>query len=93
MIGNVSNNSVWYVDFKTSNHITNHGKWFRDTKFENIGVYGHWWWHFRSHHINWQGAIVHVRWVNKIFERPTIIKKISFGKADGGTKFTSDIQP
>ncbi len=31
MIGNVSNNSVWYVDFKASNHITSHGEWFKDT--------------------------------------------------------------
>ncbi|CAM6020076.1 unnamed protein product, partial [Sphagnum balticum] len=28
----VSNNNVWYVDFKASNHMTSHGKWFRDTK-------------------------------------------------------------
>jgi hypothetical protein len=32
MIGSVSNNNVWYVDFGTSNHMTTHGKWFRDTK-------------------------------------------------------------
>ncbi len=25
-------NNVWYVDFKASNHIISHGKWFRDTK-------------------------------------------------------------
>jgi hypothetical protein len=26
MIGGVSNNNVWYVDFRTSNQIINHGK-------------------------------------------------------------------
>jgi hypothetical protein len=32
MIGGVSYNNVWYVDFGTSNHMTSHGKWFKDTK-------------------------------------------------------------
>jgi hypothetical protein len=32
MIGSVSDNNVWYVDSRTSNHMTSHGKWFRDTK-------------------------------------------------------------
>jgi hypothetical protein len=32
MIGGVSNNNVWYVDYGASNHMTNHGKWFRNTK-------------------------------------------------------------
>jgi hypothetical protein len=32
MIGGVSNNSVWYVDFGASNHMINHGEWFRNTK-------------------------------------------------------------
>ncbi len=32
MIGGVSNNNVWYVDSRTSNHMTSHGGWFRDTK-------------------------------------------------------------
>jgi len=32
MIGSVSDNNVWYVDSKASNHMTSHGKWFRDTK-------------------------------------------------------------
>ncbi len=32
MIGGVSNNNVWYVDSKASNHMTSHEKWFRDTK-------------------------------------------------------------
>jgi len=32
MIGGVSDNNVWYVDFGVSNHMTSHGKWFKDTK-------------------------------------------------------------
>jgi hypothetical protein len=32
MIGGVSDNNVWYVDFKASNHITSHEEWFRDKK-------------------------------------------------------------
>jgi hypothetical protein len=31
MIGGVSDNNVWYVDFGTSNHMTSHEEWFRDT--------------------------------------------------------------
>ncbi len=32
MIGGVSNNNVWYVDSRTSNHMTSHGKWFKDVR-------------------------------------------------------------
>jgi len=32
MIGGVSDNNVWYVDFGASNHLTSDGKWFRDTR-------------------------------------------------------------
>jgi len=32
MIGGVIDNNVWYVDFGASNHITSHGKWFRNVK-------------------------------------------------------------
>jgi hypothetical protein len=32
MIGGVSDNNVWYVDSRASNHMTSHGEWFRDTK-------------------------------------------------------------
>ncbi len=31
MIGGVLNNSEWYVESRVSNHMTNHGKWFRNT--------------------------------------------------------------
>ncbi len=32
MIGVVSNNNVWYVDSRASNHMTSHGEWFKNTK-------------------------------------------------------------
>ncbi len=32
MIGGVSDNNVWYVDSRASNHMINHGEWFRDIK-------------------------------------------------------------
>jgi hypothetical protein len=32
MIGGVSDNNVWYVDSRASNHMTSHGEWFRDAK-------------------------------------------------------------
>jgi hypothetical protein len=32
MIGGVLNNNVWYVNSGASNHMTNHGEWFKDIK-------------------------------------------------------------
>jgi hypothetical protein len=32
IIGGVSDNNVWYVDSRASNHMTSHGEWFRNTK-------------------------------------------------------------
>ncbi len=32
MIGGVSDNNVWYVDYEASNHMISHGKWFRCTR-------------------------------------------------------------
>jgi hypothetical protein len=32
MIGGVLDNNVWYVDFRTSNHMTSASEWFRATK-------------------------------------------------------------
>jgi len=32
MIIDVLDNIVWYVDSRASNHMTNHGEWFRNTK-------------------------------------------------------------
>jgi hypothetical protein len=37
MIGGVSDNNVWYVDSKASNHMTSHGEWFKNTR-----VCGNW---------------------------------------------------
>jgi hypothetical protein len=33
------------------------------------------------------------KYLKDVLYVPTIIKKISFGRLDGGTRFTSDIQP
>jgi hypothetical protein len=32
MIGSVSYKNVWYVHSRASNHMINHGEWFRDTR-------------------------------------------------------------
>jgi hypothetical protein len=40
MIGGVSNNNIWYVNYGASNHMISHGKWFRDKRFEDTRVYG-----------------------------------------------------
>jgi hypothetical protein len=32
MIRGVANNNVWYVDSRASNHMTSHGKWFRNPR-------------------------------------------------------------
>jgi hypothetical protein len=32
MIGGVSDNNVWYVDSRASNHMTNHGEWFKNAR-------------------------------------------------------------
>jgi hypothetical protein len=32
MIGGVSDNNVWYVNFGALNQMSSHGEWFRDTK-------------------------------------------------------------
>jgi len=32
MVGSVSNNNVWYVDSGASNHMINHGEWFKNAK-------------------------------------------------------------
>jgi hypothetical protein len=75
------------MDFGTSNHMTSHGEWLRDTKdlkkprFVKTGD-------DTTHPIT--------RWANKVFERCTSgskhNKKIGLRRPDGG-RFTSDIQP
>jgi hypothetical protein len=32
MIGGVFDKNVWYVNSRISNHMTNHGEWFKDTR-------------------------------------------------------------
>jgi len=32
IIGGVSDNNVWYVDFGALNYMTSHGEWFKNTK-------------------------------------------------------------
>ncbi len=32
MIRGVSDNNVWYVESRASNHVISHGEWFKDTK-------------------------------------------------------------
>jgi len=32
MIRDVSDNNVWYVESRASNHVISHGEWFKDTK-------------------------------------------------------------
>jgi hypothetical protein len=32
MIGGISDNNVWYVDFRVSNHMIIHGEWLKDTR-------------------------------------------------------------
>jgi hypothetical protein len=94
MIGDVLDNNVWYVDSGVSNHMTSHGEWFRDTKdFKTLGFVE------TSDDTThpWQGAIIHARWANKVLERCTSCsnhnKKFGLRRLDGGTRFTSDIQP
>ncbi len=36
------NPNVWYVDSRASNHMTSHGKWFRDKGFEDNKFCGNW---------------------------------------------------
>jgi hypothetical protein len=51
--------------------MTSHAKWFKNTRdlktpgFVEIGD------DTTAHHTNWQGAILHARWANKVLERCT----------------------
>ncbi len=92
MIGGVLDNKVWYVDSRASNHMTSHGEWFRDAKDLKTPGFVE-----TGDDTNWQGAIVHVRWANKVFERCTSCsnhnKKFGLCRPNGGTRFIGDIQP
>ncbi len=40
MIGGVLDNNVWYVDSRVSNHMTSHGKWFKDIRdLKTLGLW------------------------------------------------------
>jgi len=98
MIGGVSDNNVWYVDFGASNHMTNNEKWFRDTKdlktpsFVEIGD-------DTTHPITQIGKVPlsmqdgQTKYLKNVFYVPTITKKIGLRRPNGGTRFTGDIQP
>jgi hypothetical protein len=42
MIRGVSNNNVCYVNSGTSNHMTSHGEWFKNTKDLKTGFCENW---------------------------------------------------
>jgi hypothetical protein len=86
-IGGGLNNNVWYVDFGVSNHMTCHGKWFKDTRdLKTLGFME-------------LVMTLHIpsRWANKVLEICISCsnhnKKIGLHRPDGGTRFTCDIQP
>ena len=83
MIGGVSDNNVCYVDSGTSNHMTSHGEWFRDTKdlktpgFVEIGD-------DTTHPITQIGKVPlsmqdgQTKYVKDVFHVPTITKNLVF---------------
>ncbi len=83
MIGGVSDNNVWYVGFGALNHVTSHGKWFRDTKdlktsgFVEIG-------NDTTHLMTQIGKVplsmqdVQTKYLKNVFHVPTITKKLVF---------------
>ncbi len=82
-IGGVSDNNVWYVDSVVSNHMTSHGKWFRDTRdlktpgFVEIGD-------DTTHPITQIGKVPlsmqdgQTKYLKYVFHVPTITKKLVF---------------
>jgi hypothetical protein len=98
MIGSVLNNNVWYVDSRVSNHMTNHGEWFKNIKdlktprFMETGD-------DTTHPITQIGKVSlsmqdgQTKYLKDVLHVPTITKKIGLCRPDGGTRFTSDIQP
>jgi hypothetical protein len=98
MIGGVSDNNVWYVDSRASNHMIRHRKWFRDIKdlktpwFVEIGD-------DTTHPITQIGKVPlsmqdgQTKYLKDVLHVPTITKKIGLCKPNGGTRFIGDIQP
>ncbi len=98
MVGGVLDNDVWYVDFGTSNHMTSHGEWFRDTmdlktpRFVEIGD-------DITHPITQINKVPlfmqngQTKYLKDVLHVLTITKKLVEGKPDGETRFIGDIQP
>ncbi len=97
MIRGVLDNNVWYVDFRASNHMIIHGKWFRDIKdlktpgFVETGD-------DTTHPITQIGKVPlsmqdgQPKCLKDVLHVPTITKKIALRRPNGGTRFTGDIQ-
>ncbi len=97
MIQGVSNNNVWYVDSKASNHMTSHGKWFRDTRdlkttwfVETSDDITHPITQISKVPLSMQDG--QTKYLKDVLHVPTITKKL-VSMSNGGTRFTSDIQP
>jgi hypothetical protein len=86
------------VNFGASKHMISHGEWFRDTRdlktlrFVEIGD--------ETTHLITQISKLplsmqdgQTKYLKDVLYVLTITKKFSFGKLDGVTRFTSDIQP
>jgi hypothetical protein len=98
MIGGVLDNNVKYVDSRASNHMTSHGDWFRNTRnmktsgFVEIGD-------DTTYPITKIGKVPlsmqdgQTKYLKYVLYVLTIIKKISLGTLNGGTRFIGDIQP
>ncbi len=99
MLGGVSDNNVWYVDFGPLNHMTSHGEWFKDIKdlktpgFVEISNDD------TTHPITQIGKVPlsmqdgQTKYLKDVLHVRTITKKIGLYRPNGGTRFTCDIQP
>jgi hypothetical protein len=80
MIGGVLDNNVWYVDSKVSNHMTSHGKWFKDIR--DLKTLGLWTGDDTTHPITQIGKVPlsmqdgQTKYLKDVFYVPTIIKKL-----------------
>ncbi len=98
MMRGVSDNNVCYVDYEASNHMTSHGKWFRNTKdlktsgFVEIGD-------DTTHPITQIGKVPlsmqdgKTKYLKDVLHVPTITKNLVFVGQNGVTRFTNDIKP
>jgi hypothetical protein len=80
MIGGVLDNNVWYVDSRVSNHMTSHGKWFKDIR--DLKTLGLWTGDDTTHPITQIGKVPlsmqngQTKYLKDVFYVPTIIKKL-----------------